>query len=267
MRADQRGGKPQRRRKPPGRRVVLDAGDDQIAHLVKPPGVRKNHDREQEQRDPRLRLGKRRAAAPAQRREQRHQHEQDDAEVIRQQQQAEIDRQQEPVAAFVLAERAPIVQQRERPERRRHDAGAEFGARHGEDGDAGHQQHGQHRVAGADDGAAEREHRPIGEHDAGLRQRDRSRRRRRAGKRSRRPRRRAAARDSCRAGIHDRWPGISAPRPAARYRKASASASTTRLASAPRSRTRPPGGRAGIRRSGKRNASAPRGSYPHCGEE
>ena len=33
-----------------------------------------------------------------------------------------------------------------------------------------HQQHGQNRVAHADDRAAEREHRPIGEDDAGLRQ-------------------------------------------------------------------------------------------------
>ena len=90
--------------------------------------------------------------------------------VIGEQQQAEIDAEQEPIAALVLADGAPVMQQRQRPERRRQHAGTEGRARHGEDGDADHQQHGEHRMAGADDGAAEREHRPIGTDDAGLRQ-------------------------------------------------------------------------------------------------
>ncbi len=62
------------------------------------------------------------------------------------------------------------MHQRQRPERRRQNGRAEIGARHREDGDAHHQQHAERGVAGADDGAAEGEHRPIGDDDAGLRQ-------------------------------------------------------------------------------------------------
>ena len=141
-----------------GRQAVVEALDDQRAPAPQPGKMRKHDDDERQQRNPRLGIAQRGASAPGGEREDDHQPDEDQAGIARQQQQAEIERQQEPGAAPALAHRAPIMQQRQRPERRRHHRRAEIRARHREGGDADHQQHGQHRVARADDGAAEREH-------------------------------------------------------------------------------------------------------------
>ena len=67
-----------------------------------------------------------RAPARASQREHQQQRDQDQPDIACQQQQAEIDRKQEPVAALAFADRAPVVQQRQRPERRRQDRRAEI---------------------------------------------------------------------------------------------------------------------------------------------
>ena len=152
-------------------RGLRQPGDDKIARALQPGEMRESDDDERQQRDPRLGIEQRCAAALGAQREDDHQRDEDEPDVAREQQQAEIERQQKPGAAPALAHRAPIVQQRQRPERRRHHRGAEIRARHREGGDADHQQHREHGVARADDAAAEREHGPIGDDDAGLRQR------------------------------------------------------------------------------------------------
>ncbi len=175
------------------------------------------------------------------------QHEQDHADIARQQQQAEIDRQQEPVAARALAGGAPVVQQRQRPERRGQDRRAEIHARHREGGDAGHQQHRQHGVAHADDRAAEREHRPVGRDDAGLRQHIDAEQAGDAECGLAEPER---ERRALVAAEQEFVPDGEQQRHFARRRAVEQRrqhASTARLASAPRSRTRTAAVRAGIR--------------------
>ena len=133
--------------------------------------MRENDDGEGQQCEPWLGIEQRCAAALAAQREDDEQRDQDQPDVTCEQQEAEIERKQEPIAAFAFADRAPIVQQRQCPKRRREHGGAEIRAGHGVGRDADHQEHREHRVARADDAAAEREHRPIRDHDAGLRQR------------------------------------------------------------------------------------------------
>ncbi len=85
-----------------------------------------------------------------------------------QHQQADLDRQREPVALPPFAERAPIVQEHERPQRHAEHGRAESRARHREDRDTDHEQDRDHRVARSHNGAAKLIDAPIGEHHAGL---------------------------------------------------------------------------------------------------
>ena len=62
------------------------------------------------------------------------------------------------------------MQQRRRPQRHGQDRRTEIGRRDREHGNADHQQHRDHRMGGADDRPAEREHAPIGRDHASLRQ-------------------------------------------------------------------------------------------------
>ena len=168
----QRDAEPDAGRQRAGRRgAIVETGDDEIARALQPRQMREDDDDERQQRDPRLGIEQRARPRAARQREHDQQRDQDQPDIARQQQQAEIEREQEPVAALAFADRAPVVQQRQRPQRRRQHGRAEIRARHREGGDADHQQHGEHRVARADDAAAEREHRPVGDDDAGLRQR------------------------------------------------------------------------------------------------
>ena len=150
--------------------TVVETRRDQRVSGLQPGGVRKHHDDEQQYREPRLGIAQSLPAALGGEGEQHHQHDQDDADIVGEQQQAEKQRQQKPGTAFAFADGAPVVQQRQRPQRRGENGGSEIRARHGEYGDAEHQQHPEHRVLGADDRRAEFEHRPVRRDDAGLRQ-------------------------------------------------------------------------------------------------
>ncbi len=133
--------------------------------------MRENDDDERQHRDPRLGFEQRLPPARGGKREHQHRGDQDQPDITGEQQQTEIERQQEPIAAFAFADRAPVMQQRQRPQRRSQNRGTEIRARHRKSRHTDHQQYREHRVARADDAAAKRENRPIGDYDTALRQR------------------------------------------------------------------------------------------------
>jgi hypothetical protein len=102
-------------------------------------------------------------AARNRERKQGKQRDQHQPDITRQKQQAEIEREQKPVTALTLPDRAPVIQQRQGPERRRQDCRTEIHARYCECGNSNHQQYGEHRMARADNRASQGKDRPIGD--------------------------------------------------------------------------------------------------------
>ena len=137
---------------------------------VEPDQIWKQHRGHRDAGDPEtyvLDLG---AAEPGRHRVDQQQPEQDQPGVCGEQQQARLQAERDPVDPCSALRSRPVVQQHQRPQRRGEDRGPELRRRHREHRDAGHQHHRHRRVRRADDGAAEREHRPEGDDNANLRQ-------------------------------------------------------------------------------------------------
>ena len=75
------------------------------------------------------------------------------------------------MSAPSLSNRAPVAEQRERPQWRGKYGRAEIRAGHGEGCNADHEQHGQHRVPDPDDRLPKGKDGPVGPDDADLRER------------------------------------------------------------------------------------------------
>ena len=145
----QRGGR--RRRLPKCR----DLRPGKIGALHKPTDIGRNDEQQQRHCQPRLDIAQRRAGARVNQRVDHDQRQQDQSAGAGQQQQAEIERQQQPDATSPFAGRAPVMQQRKRPKRQRQNRRPEIDRLQRQGRDADHQQHGEHRVAYADDSTAE----------------------------------------------------------------------------------------------------------------
>ena len=163
----------QQRQHQPGPRPQV--GDDgrqvEEAHAgaeIEPDQIREKHGGHRDTGDPDADMLDLR---PAKRRRQdvdQQQGNQDQSGVGRQQQKTGLDAEHQPGAPASVPRAGPEVQQDQRPQRRRNDSGAELRRRHRENRDAGHQHHRHHRMRGADQDAAEREHRPQRDDDAKL---------------------------------------------------------------------------------------------------
>jgi hypothetical protein len=132
--------------------------------------VRQHNDDGDHRRDPWIGRAQCRARVGIGNRERDQEPDQDQADIGGEQKEADLERQNQPVSAPLLADGAPVVQQDQRPQRHGQDHRAEIRGRHREGGDAQHEQHRQRGVLGADDRASQREHRPVGRHHANLRQ-------------------------------------------------------------------------------------------------
>ena len=164
----------QRQHQPgPGPQVGDDGRQIEEAHAgaeIEPDQIRKQHGGHGDAGDPDADMLDLRAAERRRQRVDQQQRNQDQPGIGGQQQQTGLDAEHQPGAPASLPRAGPVVQQDQRPQRRRKDGGAELRRRHREHRDAGHQHHRHHRVRRADDGAAEREHRPQRDDDADLRQ-------------------------------------------------------------------------------------------------
>ena len=141
-----------------------------FARIRDPDQMRTHHDACDNGRDERIVRVEGRPRALVQKRKQHEQSDQDQPDIGREQQQPDLDREQQPVGPAALADRAPIVQQDDRPQRHGEDDGPEVRCRHRKGGHPDHQQHRQRRVLRAHDRAPEREYGPIGRDHADLRQ-------------------------------------------------------------------------------------------------
>src|SRR3974390_2654267 len=95
------------------RRIALaQAGEYEIASAVEPRGVREDYYDERQHREPRLRMEQRLTATHRRQRERQEQRDENQPDIAREQQEAEIEREQKPIAALAVANRAPVMQQR-----------------------------------------------------------------------------------------------------------------------------------------------------------
>src|SRR6185295_12686261 len=87
------------------------------------------------------------------------------------QEQTKIESKQKPIATPALTDRAPVEKQTQRPQWRSQNRRTKIRAGHCKGGNADHQQDGEDCVPRTDNAAPKDEHRPIGQNNAGLRQR------------------------------------------------------------------------------------------------
>ena len=143
---------------------------DQPTGADLPDHVRQRQHGDHEQRIERIERHQRAPAARGGERKSRDQEQQHGRRRRGEQQQAGLDRPGEPGIAAILADDLPGVQQQQRPDRTRQHQRTEFDAGRPEGADRHGQQHRQHRLLTADDGAREQIQRPERRDVANLRQ-------------------------------------------------------------------------------------------------
>ncbi len=133
-----------------------------------PDGIGQCQHGDDHQRKQRVECAQRAAAARGCEREDDDQQQQEDRSRRRQQQEAGLDRPGEPGIAAALSDDLPGMQQQQRPERPRQHQGAEVECGRGEGQQRHGQQHGQHRLLGADHRAGQMIERDEGRDPAEL---------------------------------------------------------------------------------------------------